>query len=432
MRVLVIGSGAREHAIVHALRRSPEVSDVFCSPGNPGIAMAADCLPLPVDDLPGLAEAASDLQIDLTVVGPELPLSLGIVDEFVANGLRIFGPSQAGAKLETSKVFAKEFCIRHQIPTARAEVISDEESLRRVAAGFGFPLVLKADGLAAGKGVLIIRKAEDLDEAIDTFFVRRNFGDAANRILVEEFLEGRELSFMAICDGKRAYPLASARDYKRLLDDDQGPNTGGMGSHSPAFGLPKGLGREVMERIIQPTLDGMAAEGREFRGVLYAGLMLGEDGFKVLEFNCRFGDPETQVVLLRLDGSLFNLLKGAAEGQLNPSGIEWRREVVACVVAASQGYPGSPKKGLEIRGTQEALDLPGVTIYHAGTKAKDGVLLSAGGRVLSVCGRGPSLKEALDKAYMGMEKLKFEGMQYRSDIGVDTMEALQAERGEDA
>lgn len=427
MRVLVIGSGAREHAIVHALRRSPEVRDVFCAPGNPGIAMAADCLPLVVDDLPGIAEAASDLQIDLTVVGPELPLSLGIVDEFNASGLRVFGPSRAAAQLETSKVFSKEFCLRHQIPTARAEVVCTKEEVGRVVGSFGFPVVLKANGLAAGKGVLILREPEDLDRAIDLFFVQRSFGDAGDQILVEEFLEGAEISFMAVCDGKRAYPLASARDYKRLQDGNEGPNTGGMGSHSPVFGLPRGLGREIMERVIQPTVDGMAAEGREYRGVLYAGLMLTEGGFKVLEFNCRFGDPETQSVLLRLEGSLFGLLKSAADGQLDPAGISWRREIVACVVAASEGYPRTPRKGLEILGTDEALDLPGVTIYHAGTKMVDGILRSSGGRVLSVCGRGPNLKVALERAYSGIGKINFEGMHYRRDIGADSLAILQAE-----
>jgi len=432
MRVLVIGSGAREHAIVHALRRSPEVRDVFCSPGNPGIAMAADCLSLPVDDLPGLAEAASDLQIDLTIVGPELPLSLGIVDEFTASGLRIFGPTQSAAELETSKVFAKEFCLRHGIPTARAEVVSDEDALRRAVRTFSFPVVLKADGLAAGKGVLILRNAEDLEEAVETFFVQRSFGDASDQILVEEFLEGTEISFMAVCDGKRAYPLASAHDYKRLLDGDEGPNTGGMGSHSPVFGLPRGMGREIMEQIIQPAVDGMAAEGREYRGILYAGLMLKDGKLRLLEFNCRFGDPETQAVLLRLEGSLSQLLKGATEGQLDPSGISWRREVVACVVAASEGYPKSPGKGMEIRGTRAALDLPGVTIYHAGTRMDGEVLRTSGGRVLSVCGRGPNLETALECAYAGMEKISFEGMHFRRDIGTDSLALLRAEQADES
>jgi len=430
MRVLVIGSGAREHAIVHALRRSPEVGEVYCSPGNPGIALAADCLPLPMDDLPGLAEAASDLQIDLTIVGPELPLSLGIVDEFLAQGLRIFGPSRAAAELEASKVFAKEFCVRHQIPVPEATIAEDEKTLRNAAKKLGFPLVLKADGLAAGKGVLIIRDGNDLEEALDLFFEQRIFGDAADTILVEEFVEGVELSFMVISDGKHVYPLASARDYKRLEEGDKGPNTGGMGSHSPAFVLPKGMAREILEDIIQPTIDGMAAEGREYRGVLYAGLMLTPDGVKVLEFNCRFGDPETQAILLRLDGSFFSLLKSAAEGQLNPSGISWRKEVVACVVAASEGYPTAPRKGLEITGTEEALDLPGVTIYHAGTTLDDDILKTSGGRVLSVCGRGQSLESALAAAYEGLKKTHFEGMQSRQDIGADTLRFLEAERTE--
>lgn len=430
MRVLVLGSGAREHAIVHALRRSPEVVEVFAAPGNPGIAQAADVLPIAVDDLPTLAEAASDLRIDLTVVGPELPLALGIVSEFRHRGLRIFGPTSAAAQLEASKVFAKEFCQRHGIPTAEATCVTTEGELRAAVKRFGLPVALKADGLAAGKGVLIPRSRDDLDAAAELFFTQRAFGEAGRRVLVEEFLDGTEVSFMAISDGSNAVPLATAHDYKPVGDGNTGANTGGMGSHSPAFGLPRGLSRTIMDTVIKPTVDGMASEGREYRGVLYAGLMLTDHGPKVLEFNCRFGDPETQSVLLRLDGSFAAVAKTAADGHLSVSGLQWRREVVACIVAAAEGYPGMPRKGDEIRGVETAMGLPGVTVYHAGTRLDGDRLVTAGGRVLSVCGRGPTLASAVDTAYRGLRAVSFDGMYCRSDIGADTLAALQ--RMEDA
>lgn len=421
MRVLVVGSGAREHAIVHALRRSPEVSEVFAAPGNPGIAQAADLLPVAVDNVVGLAEAATDLKIDLTVVGPELPLALGISDEFSKRGLCLFGPSSAAAQLESSKVFAKDFCQRHGIATPQAMCVETEEQARAAVKKLGLPVVLKADGLAAGKGVLIPSNTEELDEVLEIFFDRRSFGEAGSRVLVEEFVVGTEVSFMAISDGENALPLATSKDYKKIGEGNSGPNTGGMGAHSPAMGLPKGLSRTIMETVITPVIQGMAAEGREFRGVLYAGLMLTEDGPKVLEFNCRFGDPETQAVLLRLEGSFAALVKSAAEGQLVPGGLSWRREVVACVVAAAHGYPASPRKGDDITGIEEAMALPAVTVYHAGTRTEGERLLTSGGRVLSVCGRGPNLETALETAYNGLDAIRFEGKTFRRDIGADTL-----------
>ncbi|RLE26040.1 MAG: phosphoribosylamine--glycine ligase [Acidobacteria bacterium] len=427
MRVLVIGSGAREHAIVHALRRSPEVSEVFAAPGNPGIAQAADILPLAVDDIPSLAEAAADLRIDLTVVGPELPLALGIGDEFSKRGLRLFGPTSAAAQLESSKVFAKDFCRRHNIPTPQAICAVTEDQVREAVKEFGFPVVLKADGLAAGKGVLIPSSQEELEEALEIFFTRRSFGEAGSKVLVEEFVVGTEVSFMAISDGVKALPLATSRDYKRIGEGDAGPNTGGMGAHSPALGLPRGLGRTIMDTVITPVIQGMAAEGREYRGVLYAGLMLGDDGPTVLEFNCRFGDPETQAVLLRLEGSFASLVKSAADGQLAPGGLSWRREVVACVVAAAHGYPALPRKGDDITGIEEAMALPAVTVYHAGTRLEGDRLVTSGGRVLSVCGRGPDLESALETAYRGLGVIHFEGLTFRKDIGADTLAQQERE-----
>jgi phosphoribosylamine--glycine ligase len=426
MRVLVLGSGAREHAIVHALRRSQGVSSVFAAPGNPGIAQAADLLPISSNDLPGVAEAAEDLRIDLTVVGPEVPLALGVCDEFLRRGLRLFGPRRAAAELESSKVFAKEFCQRHGIPTAKAEVARSPDEARVAVRQLGLPVVFKADGLAAGKGVLIIRSEDDLESAIDVFFSQRRFGDAGDRVLVEECLEGDEVSYMVISDGVRVLPLATSHDYKRAGENDEGPNTGGMGAHSPALVIPPGTSRLILETVVLPTIAGMAAEGRPYRGVLYTGLMMAADGPKVLEFNCRLGDPETQAIFLRLDDNFAEIARDAADGALETSSMNWRKQAVACVVVAAEGYPGSPRKGDEIRGIDQAMALSGVTVYHAGTRAEGERLMTSGGRVLSVCGRGPTLAEALDTAYGGVEKISFDGMWYRPDIGRDTLAKMGA------
>ncbi len=424
MKVLVIGSGAREHAMVHALRRSSSVEEIYAAPGNPGIGQAADLLPISVDDLPALAEAASDLRIDLTVVGPELPLALGIGDDFARCGLRLFGPNQRAAELESSKVFAKEFCQRNGIPAPEAEVVGSRDEAVVAARRLGLPVVLKADGLAAGKGVLVVKDEDDLEQALTVFFEERRFGDAGDRVLVERFLVGEELSFMVISDGHTFVPLATSHDYKRALDGDRGPNTGGMGSHSPAV-LPSGTGKEVVDRIIRPAIAAMEAEGRPYCGVLYAGLMLTEDGPQLLEFNCRLGDPEAQSILLRLEDDFGLVLRDAADGRLARKAFNWRREAVACVVLASRGYPGSIHRGDVIHGVEEALALPRVTVYHAGTALdNEGRLVTAGGRVLSVCGRGANLGEALTVAYEGVEKIHFEGMQYRTDIGVDSLALL--------
>ncbi len=429
MRVLVLGSGAREHAIVHALRRSNGVSEVFAAPGNPGIAQAADLLPVVADDLPGVAEAASDLRIDLTIVGPELPLVLGIGEEFERRGLRLFGPSRDAAEIEASKVFAKEFCQRHGIPTGDAVVVRNRDEAAAAAHKIGLPAVFKADGLAAGKGVLIVRTKDDLEEALDAFFVQRRFGDAGDKVLVEECLVGNEVSYMVISDGSEVVPIATSHDYKRAGDGDEGPNTGGMGAHSPALVIPPGTSRLILDTIVRPTIEGMAAEGREYRGVLYVGLMMTTAGPQVLEFNCRFGDPETQAILLRLDDNLAEIARDAADGALDTRTLEWRKEAVACVVLASKGYPAGPRKGDEITGVDEALALPGVTVYHAGTRSEGGRLLTAGGRVLSVCGRGATLLEALEVAYGGVHKIQFDGMWYRSDIGRDTLRTLGSSDG---
>jgi phosphoribosylamine--glycine ligase len=424
MRVLVLGSGAREHAIVHALRRSQGVDYIFAAPGNPGIAQAADLLPLSANDLPGVAEAAEDLRIDVTIVGPEVPLAMGVCDEFYRRGLRLFGPRRAAAELESSKVFAKEFCQRHDIPTAKATVVRTNDEAVVAARDLGMPVVFKADGLAAGKGVLMVRNDDDLEQAIDAFFNQRRFGDAGDRVLVEECLEGDEVSYMVISDGTRVVPVATSHDYKRAGENDEGTNTGGMGAHSPALVIPPGTSRLIHETVVRPAIAGMAAEGREYRGVLYAGLMMTSDGPKVLEFNCRLGDPETQATFLRLDDNFAEVARDASEGALETSSMNWRKEAVACVVLAAEGYPGSPRKGDEITGIDKALALSGVTVYHAGTRLEDDRLTTSGGRVLSVCGRGKTLSDALDAAYEGVSKISFDGMWYRSDIGRDTLTKL--------
>ena len=345
MRVLVLGSGAREHAIVHALRRSEGVSAVYAAPGNPGIARAADCLPVAADDLPSVAEAAADLKVDVTIVGPELPLALGIGDEFARRGLRLFGPRRDAAMLESSKVFAKDFCRRHGIPTADSRCARSADEAAAAARELGLPVVFKADGLASVKGVLMVRSQDELEQAIEVFFVQRRFGDAGDQVLVEECLSGDEVSYMAITDGTRVLPIATSHDYKRAHEGDRGPNTGGMGAHSPALVIPPGTSRLILNSVVRPAVEGMAAEGREYRGVLYAGLMMTAAGPRVLEFNCRLGDPETQAIFLRLDDNFAAVARDAADGALQTASMKWRKEAVACIVLAAEGYPGNPRRG---------------------------------------------------------------------------------------
>ncbi len=407
--------------MVHTIARAPAVDRLFVAPGNPGMAGDAELLDLDLADLESLADAAAENAIDLTVVGPEVPLAEGIGDVFAGRGLLLFGPLAAAAELEASKVFAKEFCIRHSIPTAAAEIVQTIEDATRAAREFGFPVVLKADGLAAGKGVLIVRSEADLESALHELFVTRRFGAAADRVLVEECLEGPEVSFMVISDGTRSECFATSHDYKRVGDGDSGPNTGGMGSHSPAFALDDKLREEILETIIRPTVAGMAVEGREYRGILYAGLMLTADGPRVLEFNCRLGDPETQSVLRRFEGDLAAVFTDAARGRLEPGCMEWKDEVAACVVIAAEDYPGSPRLGDEISGVDEAEALPDVVVFHAGTKRDGDQLLTAGGRVLSVTATGATLADAIDLAYRGVQRVGIRGAHFRSDIGADTL-----------
>jgi len=417
MKVLVIGNGAREHALCWKLRQSPLLTELYCAPGNPGIAAVADRVPLAAEEVQRLADFATEMKIDLTVVGPELPLTLGIADELANRGLPVFGPTQRAAEIEGSKVFSKLFMDRHGIPTAPFEVVHDAGAARAAAARFGFPVVLKADGLAAGKGVLIAADEAELQEAVHALFEERRFGASAERVVVEAFLPGDEVSFMALSDGERVLPLATARDYKRIGDGDTGPNTGGMGAHSPSGGLSAETAAEVVETVMRPAVAGLAAEGRPFVGVLYAGLMLTPEGPRVLEFNARFGDPEAQVLMMRLEDDLLPLLAAAAAGRFDARRLSFRREVAACVVLASPGYPGRPLQGEPLRGLDRAAALEGVEIFHAGTTVEEGELVSAGGRVLSVCALGPDLHGALERAYLAVAEVDWPGKVYRRDIG---------------
>ena len=424
MKVLVIGSGGREHALCWKLSQSPLLTELYCAPGNPGIAQVADRVPIAVDDVKQLAEFAGEMKIDLTVVGPELPLTLGLADELAARGLSVFGPRRQAAELEGSKVFAKQFMARHDIPTAPFVVAHDAEDVWNAVLDLGLPVVLKADGLAAGKGVVIPRDEQELEEAVAVFFDERRFGDAGARVVVERFLEGEEVSFIGISDGHRVLPMASSKDYKRIGEGDTGANTGGMGAHSPAGVLGPEDAAWVLGNVMRRTVAGMAAENREFAGVLYAGLILTEDGPRVLEFNVRFGDPETQPLMLRLEDDLLPVLAEAAAGQFGTSRLRFRQAAAACVVLASAPYPERPETGEPISGLAAAAAHEGVEIFHAGTKEADGRVVTAGGRVLNVCASGVGLREALRRAYEAAAELDWPAKSMRGDIGRRLLEGL--------
>jgi phosphoribosylamine--glycine ligase len=422
LKVLVVGGGGREHAIVRALRRSPQVTDVLCAPGNAGIADDAECLPdVAADDALALVVAAKTNQVDLAVIGPEAGLVVGAVDELEKAGIPAFGPSKAAAELEGSKAFAKELMEEAGVPTASHALLrSREEALERLAAT-DYPTVLKADGLAAGKGVIICQDEAEARAAIDVFFTEQRFGQTT--VVLEEFLEGEELSLLAICDGENVVPLAPAQDYKRIFDGDLGPNTGGMGSYSPVPGFGAAEVEEIVERVHRPVVAAMAARGVPFHGVLYAGLMIGAEGPKVLEFNARFGDPETQAVLPRLRSDLADLFLAAREpGGLAGVAAEFEENWAVTVVLASAGYPESSSKGDVISGLAEAAELAEVT--HAGTAERDGEIVTAGGRVLNVTGLGTSPAEARNRAYDAAGRISFEGMQIRTDIATRAVERV--------
>jgi phosphoribosylamine---glycine ligase len=417
MKVLVVGGGGREHALCWKLRQSPYLKELYCAPGNPGTTPIARGVPIAPEEIHRLADFAVEKGIDLTVVGPELPLSLGLADEFAARGLAVFGPKKAAAEIEGSKVFAKQFMERHGIPTAPFAIVHDPAEARAAAGRFGLPVVLKADGLAAGKGVLIAADEEELQAALATLFEERRFGTAADRVVVEAFLSGEEVSCMALADGERILPLAPAKDYKRIGEGDTGPNTGGMGSHSPAGVLAPETAAAVVETVLLPAVAGLAAEDRPFVGVLYAGLMLTPDGPRVLEFNARFGDPEAQVLLLRLGDDLLPVLAEGAAGRFEVQRLHFRHEAAACIVLASPGYPGRPVQGEVIGGVERAAALPGVQVFHAGTALVGDELVSAGGRVLNVCATGPELVDALKRAYAAVAEIDWPSKVLRRDIG---------------
>jgi len=427
MRVLVVGQCAREHAIAWKLRQSPLVSELYAAPGNAGIATVGDCVGIGVADIIEMADFAENLKIDLTVVGPELPLTLGIVDEFRKRGLAIFGPTSLAAELEGSKVFSKDFMRKYAIPTAEAFVCASIDEAKDALKKLGYPAVLKVDGLASGKGVVIVANKTEADNYLRLVFDDKKFGNAANRILVEEFLEGEEVSFMAISDGRKCVPLAPAKDYKKAFDGETGPNTGGMGAHSPAVVLSGETAAEVMKTIIIPTIQGMAAEGRMYTGVLYAGLMLTPKGPKVLEYNCRFGDPETQVQMLRMEDDLADICLRVARGDLGDAKLNWRKEAAACVVVAVDGYPDEYPKGQEV--VIDPIGDDSVVIFHAGTINRGGKMVNVAGRVVSVCARGTTLSEALARAYAAAPKVRFEGARYRRDIGYRALDRGRVESG---
>jgi phosphoribosylamine---glycine ligase len=419
MKILVIGGGAREHAIAWKLSRERSVTSLFCAPGNPGIASVARCLDADVGDPRELLQVARSQAIDLTVVGPELPLSRGIVDVFTADRRAIVGPSQAAAALESSKAFAKDFMARHDVPTARYHVCeSASAALAWLDADrFGYPLVLKADGLAAGKGVMIVDDRAGAAAAVQSLMVERKFGSAGDRIVFEEFLVGQEASYFVLADGTSFIALGSAQDHKRIFDDDRGPNTGGMGAFAPSPLVTPEIERRVVDEIVWPVLEGMQQEGHPYRGFLYVGLMVTSDGPKVVEFNVRLGDPETQVVLPMLDEELSWLLGEAAMGALPSRPARFHSVANVGVVLAAGGYPEAVETGQAISGIDQAASVAGALVFHAGTSRREGQLVTSGGRVLTVVGRGPNFSAAIDTAYRAAAQIHFEGMQFRRDIG---------------
>ena len=416
MKILIVGSGGREHALVWKISQSKRVSKIFAAPGNPGMNNLVENVDIKPSNIIELADFAQEKKIDLTVVGPEQSLALGIVDEFYSRNLKIFGPTQKAAMIETSKSFAKEFMRKNNIPTPAFKIINSASDAMEYFRTARFPLVIKADGLASGKGVYICQKKEEAEAGIKEIMLEGKFGKSGETVVIEEFLTGQEMSFMVVCDGKRIIPLATAMDYKKALDNDKGPNTGGMGAISPAPLISKSLFDTIMKSIIEPTVSGLKFENKEYKGVLYAGLMVTREGPKVLEFNARFGDPETQVVLMRLKSDLVDILEGSADENLFDVSADWDENVSGCVVLAAKGYPDQYAKGQKIHGLERA-KVMGLEVFHAGTAQANGNLVASGGRVLNVCAIAPTLKEAMDKIYDGISFIAFDDMMFRRDIG---------------
>jgi len=425
MNVLVIGSGGREHALTWKLKQSTKVKNVFCAPGNGGMAELAECFPVKVNDVDGLVKLAKEKSIDLTIVGPEAPLVEGIVDAFHLKGLPIFGPSQKAAMLEGSKVFAKQFMQRYKIPTAEFKVFDQEQEAKRFLEQTRFPVVIKADGLAGGKGVFVCQNLEEGLQALDQTMVQKVFQEAGQKIVVEECLTGEEVSILAISDGMNYVILETSQDHKRIFDDDLGPNTGGMGAYSPAPVATRSKLYHIDKYVIAPTIRGMSQDGCPFQGVLYAGLMLTSDGPKVLEYNVRFGDPEVQVVLPRLKSDLAELLLAASQGQLDNASLEWDQRNCVCVVMSSGGYPGEYDKGKVISGLDSIHEVEDVIVFHAGTQKSESGLVTSGGRVLGVTALGEGIEAAIDKAYQVVEQIQFDRCFFRRDIGAKALKKCQ-------
>ncbi len=419
MKVLVVGGGGREHAIIWKLAQSEKVDKIYAAPGNGGIAQLAECVPIGAMDLDGMVAFAKENQVDLTVVAPDDPLAAGMVDRLEAAGLRAFGPSAKAAQIESSKVYAKKLMQKYHIPTARYEVFDDpDKALDYIKEQGTYPAVIKAEGLALGKGVVLAKDLEEAREAVENMMVRKVFGDSGSRVVVEEYLTGPEVSVLAFTDGKTVVPMVSAQDHKRAYDHDEGPNTGGMGTFSPSRIYTPELAQQCMEEIFQPTIDGLAKEGRPFHGTIYFGLMVTKDGPKVIEYNSRFGDPETQVVLPRLKSDLFDIMNATIDGTLEHCPVEWEDNAAVCVVMASGGYPGKYQTGYEIAGVGRAEEDKNVTVFHAGTSFDSGLLKTAGGRVLGVTAVDENLDKAIQRAYAAVDKIAFPGMHYRKDIGI--------------
>lgn len=416
MKVLVLGGGGREHALVWKLRQSPRITQLVCAPGNGGIADDAEVAPADLKSLDSIVSLANRLQPDLTVVGPELPLTLGVVDEFTRRGWPIFGPTQSASRLELSKSFAKEFLQRHHIPTAHFAICDSVDQVRSALGHFHTPVVVKADGLAAGKGVVIARSKEEAASVAAEMLSGRMVGDAGARVVLEECLQGDELSFLVFSDGERVAPLVAAQDHKRVGDGDTGPNTGGMGAYSTPVLLDDGMRDWLLNHVARPVVAGMKAEGTEFKGILYCGLMMTARGPMVLEFNCRFGDPETQPILMRLDSDLVEAFEASIQGRTSEGDFRWSQDASVCIVMSSGGYPGTFEAGKRIDGLDEAARIEGLKVFHAGTSKRDGVYYTSGGRVLGVTARAPDLQTAVKRAYEACNTISFEGAHYRKDI----------------
>jgi len=424
MKVLVIGSGGREHALVWKIAQSPLVDKVYCAPGNPGIGELAENVPIKVDDLQGLLDFAKREGIGLTVVGPELPLSLGVVDLFEEHGFKVFGARKNAAIIEASKAFSKDLMKKYDVPTAAYEVFTEIEPAVAFIDRVGVPIVIKADGLAAGKGVVIAQTREEAVATVNDMLSGRTFGSAGARVVIEEFLRGEEASFLAFTDGRNIIPLASAQDHKAVFDGDKGPNTGGMGAYSPAPVVTPAIHEKVMKLVMRRTVDGMAAEGRTYKGVLYAGLMIDGDSIKTLEFNARFGDPECQPLLMRMKSDIVPVLMAVADGDISGVNIEWHDKAAVCVVMASQGYPGDYRKGDEITGLKKAAEMGDLFVFHAGTSLRDEKYVTSGGRVLGVTALGGTVRDAIDLAYRGVEAITWTGVHYRTDIGKKALDRV--------